>query len=325
MKKIVVVATRARAAETGVLFDLLLDQDERPDAVYAVGVDPADLRGLDAHPLCAAVPVRLLLADRAGSTVQRNWGIEAALGDVERAAADVAADEVADAAAADAAAPREPWFVAFFDDDFRPHRAWLRQCAAVFGADPGIVGLTGRVLADGVKSRGLSEAEAARYLAGECAPQPHWASGDARREIESAYGCNMAFVGRAVRGLRFDESLPLYGWQEDQDYTSRARRLGQMVYEPACRGVHLGVKKGRTSGVRFGYSQIVNPLFLVKKNTMARRKACVFIVRHLLSNVAHSVRRDPVFDYRGRLRGNLIAIADCLRGANHPGRILELV
>jgi hypothetical protein len=76
--------------------------------------------------------------------------------------------------------------------------------------------------------------------------------------------------------------------------------------------------------VRFGYSQIANPIFLVKKNTMERKKAYRFITRHLISNVFHSLRRDPLFDYRGRLKGNLLAFVDFLRGSNHPQRILQI-
>lgn len=96
------------------------------------------------------------------------------------------------------------------------------------------------------------------------------------------------------------------------------------MYEPTCRGVHLGVKKGRVSGLRFGYSQIANPVYLARKRTMARKRACAFVTRHLLSNLYHSVHGDPVFDYRGRLRGNFLAFADIMKGVSHPARVLDL-
>jgi GT2 family glycosyltransferase len=306
MKRFVIVATKGRAAETATLFDFLLRQTHRPDAVYVVGAEASDIDGLDAHALNGTTRVTLLLSETAGLTAQRNCGVAALLRDVGPNGGD------------------GHWYVAFFDDDFRPDDAWLQQGETLFETQPDVIGLTGQVLADGVKTCGVTEGEALGYLHGTIAPQEHWASGDECRDIASAYGCNMAFVDRVVRACRFDEALPLYGWQEDQDYTSQAQRFGRFVYEPSCRGVHLGTKKGRISGVRFGYSQIANPIFLVKKNTMARKKAYVFITRHLLSNLFHSLRSDPVFDYRGRLRGNLLAFVDFLCGTGHPQRILKM-
>jgi GT2 family glycosyltransferase len=308
MKKYVIIATKGRAVETATLFDFLYQQEARPDAVYVVGAESADLPQVAGHPLHAHTRIKLMLSKAPGLTVQRNVGVAQLLRDLD--------DENM----------REPWFAAFFDDDFRPHRAWLAKCAALFSEAPGVIGMTGQVLADGVRNKGISEADALKYLRGEFTRQQHWASGDERRLLNSAYGCNMAFVERVIRTCKFDEALPLYGWQEDQDYTSQALKLGlgEFLYEPACIGVHLGVKGGRISGVRFGYSQIANPIFLMKKNTMERRKAYRFITRHLLSNVYHSLRRDPVFDYRGRLKGNVLAFVDFVRGSSHPQRILDI-
>ncbi|CAB3776168.1 hypothetical protein LMG28688_00179 [Paraburkholderia caffeinitolerans] len=306
MKRYVIVATKGRPVETATLLDFLHDQDAQPDGVYIVGASAADLPDVTGHPLLVSTRVALLVGDKPGSTTQRNVGIEAMLED--------APDETSG----------ERWFACFFDDDFRPHRAWLRECEALFASDDEVIGMTGQVLADGVKGGGISEADALRYLSGEREREPHWASGDERHEIMCAYGCNMAFVDRVVRQCRFDEALPLYGWQEDYDFTVRARSLGTAMYAPGCRGVHLGTKRGRTSGVRFGYSQIANPIYLARKQTMAPRRACSFISRHLCSNLYHSLRGHPLVDYRGRLRGNVLAFFDIVKGVIHPQRILEL-
>jgi GT2 family glycosyltransferase len=306
MKKYVIVATKGRPAETAILLDYLADQEVRPDVVYLVGATPDDLPDVTGHSLQDHARVVLLISKVAGLTVQRNHGIEALL-------QDVAAEQSS-----------ERWFVCFFDDDFRPHRAWLRQCDALFTERPEAIGMTGQILADGVKLGGLGEGDALRYLSGEVAPMEHWASGAERKEIGCAYGCNMAFVDQVIRRFRFDAALPLYGWQEDYDFTARAKTLGPALYEPGCLGVHLGVTHGRTSGVRFGYSQVANPLYLVRKQTMNRQRACRFISRHLLSNIYHSFYVHARFDYRGRLKGNCLAILDIVRGTIHPGRILEL-
>jgi len=306
MKKYVIVATKGRAPEVRYLLDAMLEQESVADGIYVIGSEPADLAGLDAHPILLKTRLRLLISPTPGSTFQRNCGIDALLADRDGEPFD------------------ESWFAAFFDDDFRPARSWLAACAEVFRSDPSVVAMTGRVLADGVKGPGLSEDQANAYLSGSIPPQAHWASGDTRRAVACVYGCNMAFVDRAIVMCRFDEALPLYGWQEDQDFTGQAARLGRVVYEPSCVGVHLGSKLGRTSGRRLGYSQIANPVFLMKKRTMRTRKALTLIARSLLSNALHSVVVHPFVDYRGRFKGNLLACADLLRGVGHPQRVLQI-
>ena len=68
-----------------------------------------------------------------------------------------------------------------------------------------------------------------------------------------------------AHGLRFDENLPLYGWLEDIDFARSIAPYGRVVKSMLLRGVHLGVKRGRTSGVKLGYSQIANPLYMLEK------------------------------------------------------------
>ena len=86
-------------------------------------------------------------------------------------------------------------------------------------------------------------------------------------------GCNMAFrlpTARAA-GVEFDEALPLYGWLEDVDFSRRMAPYGKIISWPNCRGVHMAVKRGRTSGVKLGYSQVMNPFYLWRKRTMGER------------------------------------------------------
>ena len=123
--------------------------------------------------------------------------------------------------------------------------------------------------------------------------------------------------------VRFDEAMPLYGWQEDVDFCRRLAPSGEIVSSDALRGVHMGAKRGRTSGVRLGYSQIANPIYLTRKGTVTGRWAFNLMWRNCAANVAGSLRPQGLVDRRGRLKGNLMAAADFVRGRLSPGRILS--
>lgn len=89
-------------------------------------------------------------------------------------------------------------------------------------------------------------------------------------------------------------------------------------------GVHLGVKGGRVSGRKLGYSQVMNPIYLNRKNTMTLRHALEQIGRNVVANVIMSVRPEPYIDRRGRLFGNLIALFDIIRLRLTPERAATL-
>ena len=50
------------------------------------------------------------------------------------------------------------------------------------------------------------------------------------RPTDSAYGCNMVVRYSTARKVRFDETLPLYAWLEDRDYSHRVTKTS------ACTG-----------------------------------------------------------------------------------------
>lgn len=212
--------------------------------------------------------------------------------------------------------------VVFFDDDFLPAPGWLAAAEAVFAGHPDVVAATGHVVADGVKGPGLSAEHGRQLLRAD----PGAAAGEALVPVYNAYGCNMALRLALMRahGLTFDEALPLYGWYEDVDLCRRLARHGRIVRIPQAAGVHLGTKAGRTAGVRLGYSQMVNPVYLARKGSYGWVRAVRSMARHLAINLARSVAPEPWVDRRGRLRGNLVAIADLLRGRVMPGRIEAL-
>ncbi|NEH54160.1 glycosyltransferase [Rhizobium leguminosarum] len=207
----------------------------------------------------------------------------------------------------------------FLDDDFIPAATFLPRMAAVFAANPDVAIATGEVLADGILDGGLSMSKALKVLetAGEGAEQV--------TEVYNAYGCNMAVRLSPVveHALTFDEKLPLYGWLEDVDFSRSIARYGRSVRVEGARGVHLGVRSGRQPGRRLGYSQVANPVYLLRKGTMSKGRAVAQIGRNILANTRGLLFNDRLIDRWGRLNGNLLALSDLLVGRVSPSRILE--
>ncbi len=212
--------------------------------------------------------------------------------------------------------------VVFLDDDFLAAPGFLAAMEAAFLADPALVAATGHVIADGIKGPGFGMAEGRALLAADGGAAP----GERPVAVYNAYGCNMVLRLAPMRahGLEFDPDLPLYGWYEDIDLCRRLARHGRILRIPAARGVHLGVKSGRTSGLRLGYSQIANPVYLARKGSYEWRRALWSMARNLGANLLHAPRPEPFIDRRGRLRGNLLALGDLLRGRCDPRRILAM-
>jgi GT2 family glycosyltransferase len=218
--------------------------------------------------------------------------------------------------AALAALPAGIDVVVFFDDDFVADASWLSAAAQAFRDEPQIVAFTGWVVADGIKGPGLSFRDAVSILESHD-NSPSWSC----IEPYSPYGCNMAFRLSAIGDLRFDERLVLYGWLEDRDFGGAlAKRGGRLIRSASARGVHMGVKSGRVAGERLGYSQVVNPIYLLRKGTMTVGQVASHLFRNITSNMTRAARPEPFIDRRGRLRGNLRGLADVLRGRFEPER-----
>ena len=213
--------------------------------------------------------------------------------------------------------PCDTEIVVFFDDDFVPRNDWLAAVGRAFAARPDVVCVTGHVIADGILGPGLSFDEARRAIdADEDVGDIDWVV-----EGRTPYGCNMAFRADAIRHLRFDERLVLYGWLEDQDFGSAlALAGGNLLKIGAARGVHMGVKTGRVAGDKLGYSQVMNPIYLNRKGTMSRIATAERVFRNVAANVRHALTPEPFIDRRGRLRGNAKACLDLCRGRITPER-----
>jgi GT2 family glycosyltransferase len=215
-------------------------------------------------------------------------------------------------------------YIVFFDDDFVPSRFWLERMTEIFEARPDIAGLTGTVLADGTTTAGIRLEEAHSFVKlYDAAPS----RGEVFHETfayGSNVGCNMAFRYSAMRGITFDERLPLYAWHEDSDFRGQVERRGLVSRAEALWGVHLGHKQGRGRGVTLGYSQVANAIYLGRKGTVPKRFLAACASKNVLANALRSFRPEPFVDRRGRLRGNMIALVDLVLGRMAPERILEL-
>ncbi len=213
--------------------------------------------------------------------------------------------------------------ITFFDDDFLPADDYLEKLVIAFTEHPNWSVIMGTVAADGARGAGFSFEDGLALLR----------KAERERTIEDlqritkqtgAYGCNMSMRAAQIGDLRFDERLVLYGWQEDIDFARRLGRHGEIIQLGRLTGVHLGARSGRVSGVRLGYSQICNPIYLVIKGTMPLGFALELMARNLLANTAKSFWSEPHIDRRGRLRGNILAAWHLLRGKVEPEYILDL-
>lgn len=289
-----IVVGIATAGRPEILSQTLADlrrQSRIPDAVVVCAPSEADF-GV-AREVDPGAPARFLLGAR-GLTRQRNRIIDAS------PEADV---------------------MLFLDDDFLLDPGYVAAIEQAMTADPSIVVATGLVLADGINGPGLGFAEGLSVLSHPRRDRT------AIEPVFSGYGCNMALRLAPMRAhrLAFDEVLPLYGWQEDVDLCRQLSPHGRIVQVDAAQGVHLGTKSGRNSGVRLGYSQIANPLYLArKKQGYPLGRALEHATRNMAANIARSLRPEPWVDRRGRLRGNVLALRDLLRGRMTPQQVLDL-
>lgn len=286
----VVIASTGRPGEVGQLLTHLARQTHPISKVVLSIVNTSDLP--------AEVPEGILIVSgEKGSTAQRNRGMELILGDVD--------------------------IVAFLDDDYLPSRRAVQGIVDLFSAYPDVVGANGMLLADGINSAGISYDSAVAMIENHDA----LAGGpdmDGLIAVDGLYGCNMAFRAASIGDVRFDEALPLYAWQEDIDFAAQLRPQGRIVKTRAFVGVHRGVKGARTSGRRFGYSQVVNPIYLARKGTMRASFAFRIVARNVLANHIRVWSPEPWVDRMGRLKGNWMGFADTLAGRAHPMRILQI-
>lgn len=290
MKLAVIIPTVGRNAQVTLLLGHLAKQSRLPDEVVVSAPDPTHVDEFEP----GRFPVRFVFGPK-GLAAQRNRALDETLGRFD--------------------------IITFFDDDFVPASDYLEKIVSAFREHPNRAVVMGHVVSDGAHNAGLTWHDAYLELyrneaAALAVPQVH--------DHVGAYGCNMSIRASMVGDLRFDERLVLYGWQEDIDFTSQLRARGRVVGISNIHGVHLGIKAGRVSGQRFGYSQVVNPVYLIRKGTVPAGFALPLMGRNIAANLVRSLWPEPYVDRRGRLWGNLRAMLHVLSGRIEPEYILKM-
>lgn len=283
----VVFATLGRASLLAHTVDRMADQTRRPDGVLVSATAAADFDGFG-----RAAPLTKVILGPRGLCRQRNNALRHLAGESD--------------------------VIVFLDDDFVPHNDYLAVIEDTF-RDPAIVGATGDLLADGIHGDEIPFEQAAQRLDGHDLPPVA-----PLRPRRALYGCNMAIRLSAAEGLMFDEALPLYGWQEDIDFTVQLGRRGRLVSGDRLTGIHLGTRSARSPGKRLGYSQIANLVHLWRKGTMQPSLGQRLLLQNLASNALRSLFPEAHIDRRGRLLGNLMAIADLTTGRIDPRKVERL-
>jgi GT2 family glycosyltransferase len=289
----VIIATKGRPQEVAMLVDTLRHQTVEAAHIVVSACEQSDID----QSACRHPALEVIFGPPGGS-VQRNRALANLDGKVDIAI--------------------------FFDDDFIPSRFWLANAKQIFTAHTDIVCLTGHVLADGAKSGTICWQEGCKIV--EDKDRVSDSGEKSNRDADNCrpYGCNMACRMELLRDVRFDERLPLYSWLEDWDIGARLAKYGKTVRGATLWGVHLGATKGKVSGKRYGYSQIVNPWYLARKRTMKYIQALTFCVGAVLGNVRGVLLRDAHVDRMGRLYGNMLGFMDLAKGRANPQRICEL-
>jgi glycosyltransferase involved in cell wall biosynthesis len=295
MKLCVIIPTHGRKAMVNRVLALLATQSRVPDGVIVSAPDASHVEPVTTMRANGeALPVSYVFGP-AGLPAQRNRALDQALANYD--------------------------VITFFDDDFLPAPDYLERVAEGFANHADWAVITGHVVLDGISGPGLSFEDGLQALQRDSANRGVAVTAV---DLAGAYGCNMSMRARDIGTLRFDERLPLYGWQEDTDFSRQMRRHGRIVRLGRARGVHLGVKAGRVSGVRFGYSQVSNIIYLMNKGTMPAGFGYGLMGRNLASNFVKSVWPESHVDRRGRLKGNLLAAYHLARGRVEPEFVVKL-
>lgn len=279
MKTAIIIPSVGRSRILGETLSRLKNQTEFPAQVLVVVNVESDL------PEKIPDYVNVVFSEK-GLTKQRNKGMERSGSDID--------------------------ILLFIDDDTFLHPRYLENMESIFNKHDNIAGLTGCVLKNGDVTIKEADDILSKQPLDVVENKLVWRRG--------LYGCNFGVRKSLLSELRFDERLVLYGWLEDADFSFNLSKLGELYSSPAMRCVHLMYSSGgRTNHIRFGFSQVMNPYYLCKKNKhslfgMMKSHWFKGVTANMFGIVFGPGRRGRM----GRLRGNLIAFGFILRGRICP-------
>ncbi len=132
----------------------------------------------------------------------------------------------------------------------------------------------------------------------------------------------MSALRGSLRGkVRWDERLVLYAFLEDLDFSLQIGKYGTIVQNPNALAVHIEVAQGRMGDKMRGYSEVVNPFYILSKKTGAK------LTRVFLGSVRRTLR-SVGFALKGqgsqRLLGNLLGWANVATLRPDPEKILTM-
>jgi glycosyltransferase involved in cell wall biosynthesis len=290
----IIIATKGRPQEISSLLETLALQTVLPDMIVISACDRNDI----SQSIVGARNVEVLFGPP-GLAAQRNRALSLVRGKFD--------------------------IVIFLDDDFIPSRYWIEHIQILLATRSDVMCVTGRVLIDGVTSKALQWSDGQSIVNKADLPKKMVTMNDYKvQDHRSPYGCNMAFRAKNIADIRFDERLVLYGWLEDRDFAFRAGTGANMIWTDAVWGVHLGTRHGRAPGLGFGYSQVVNPWYLMKKGSMTPYDVFGNILRGFAGNVWGSFFKNSYTDRCCRLKGNIIGLKDIMTGRWAPEKVTEL-
>jgi GT2 family glycosyltransferase len=246
------------------------------------------------------LPLVRIVQGRKGLTKQRNNGVSAL--------------------------PPEADCVLFLDDDIELAPNYLESMQVLFDRFSDMVVASAFIAVDGLRQgRALTREEAvAAVLEQRCECETEDADG--------VSGCNM-FVRRSVLdSIDFDERLPLNSWLEDYDFSVRCKAHGRVVGSFDTCVAHIGIQRAeRERGFLVGYSHLANSHYLWRKGVIPsfRRLLGSFWFPALRGSLRGALfGKSPwniVLDYKGRVRGNVRALAHAMLFRLKPERILDFV
>jgi GT2 family glycosyltransferase len=254
-----------------------------PLELVVVDGDPAGSAGPAVDELRTAIPFGLVdVSSPPGLTRQRNVGLRHARGDV----------------------------VLFLDDDARPDGEALSAVVAAY-ADPGVVGVTGRVIEPSSHPIGGQRSRLRRVLTPGGREGTFTSYGYPRRlvdgsvetDVEFMPGCFMSARTPAARETGFDEDLGGYALAEDEDFSYRLSRRGRIRYLPQAVVYHDNSGFGTRDRRAFGRSVVVNRYYLFRKNFAQTPATRVRFALLLVVLLGHRLLNRDLHGARGLIDG----------------------